>query len=53
MEWTVLFTGKAKRQKDKLPQRYQDALDIILKDKCNSAYHNFAENRKNQNCQKG
>lgn len=32
MTWTVMFTGKAKRQKDKLPQKYQDALDALRRD---------------------
>lgn len=32
MKWTVLFTGKAKRQKGKLPQKYQDALDALRRD---------------------
>jgi hypothetical protein len=27
-----MFTGKAKRQKEKLPQRYQDALDALRRD---------------------
>ena len=32
MAWIVLFTGKAKRQKDKLPKKYQDALNALSRD---------------------
>jgi len=32
MPWTVLFTGKAKKQKDALPLRLQDALDALRRD---------------------
>ena len=32
MAWTVLFTGKAKRQKDKLPEKYQEALNALSRD---------------------
>jgi hypothetical protein len=27
--WTVMFSGKAKRHKDKLTKKYQDALDAL------------------------
>lgn len=32
MGWIVKFTGKAKKQKDKLPERYRDALDALTLD---------------------
>lgn len=32
MDWTVKFTGKAKKQKEKLPERFQDALDFLVAD---------------------
>jgi hypothetical protein len=32
MTWTVMFTGNAKRQKERLPQKYQDALDALRRD---------------------
>jgi len=32
MGWTVKFTGKAKKKKEKLPERYQDALDALIMD---------------------
>lgn len=32
MDWTVKFTGKARKQKDKLPERYQAALDALRRD---------------------
>jgi mRNA-degrading endonuclease RelE of RelBE toxin-antitoxin system len=32
MGWEVLFTGKAKRQKERLPEKYQDALDALRVD---------------------
>ena len=32
MAWIVMFTGKAKRQKDRLPKRYQDALNALRRD---------------------
>ena len=32
MAWTVKFTGKAKKQIDRLPVKFQDALDALRRD---------------------
>lgn len=32
MAWTVKFTGKAKKQKEKLPERYQVILEALTAD---------------------
>jgi hypothetical protein len=32
MDWIVLFTGRSKRQKEKLPEKYQYALDALRRD---------------------
>ena len=32
MPWTVLFTGKARKQKEILPERFQDVLDALRRD---------------------
>jgi len=32
MTWTAKFTGRAKKQKERLPERYQDALDALRRD---------------------
>lgn len=32
MDWTVKFTGQARKQKDRLPERYQAALVALTSD---------------------
>ena len=32
MGWTVKITGKARKQKEKLPERFKDALDALTLD---------------------
>jgi mRNA-degrading endonuclease RelE of RelBE toxin-antitoxin system len=32
MTWNVVFTGRAKKQKEKLPKQWQDVLDALRRD---------------------
>ena len=32
MGWSVKFTGRAKKQKEKLPERFQDTLEFLVAD---------------------